>query len=132
MKTPIDKKTEYHGGWYQIARLHDIKAALGECTVGNETSMERNELVTSWKRTFGLLKAFYKEIRPKLSKEEQGKHDEKMKLHYMDMKSSLRQGERISLGFLDNFDEWEMELRDLEEQYGYSMPDVDPNKAMEA
>jgi hypothetical protein len=119
------KKAKFHGAFFYTERLHHIKAALDQITV-----LRREENSTKvWYQNYYLLMSLFKEIYPKMEAGE-GKEREKHKEAAGEVKKQLdaavkefNKNGRVSDGFFDAFDEWEMELRSVIQDKGLEMPD---------
>ena len=123
--TDIDlvKKTIFHGGWHYLERLNEIFKSLDWASL----SREGNENpIDGWRNNYLLLNVLFKEVYPKIhptirAELVQQKKDLRKSLNIAIY--NLKQGKKVSLDFFEDFDDFEMMLRQIIEDKGLLMPD---------
>ena len=117
-----------------MERIHEVLKSLDWLSITREN--KSGNMVDVWRKNFLLLNVLFKEVSPKT-------HPTKKKA-LKDHKKKLRQllnvaiynalkGRKVDISFLDEFDEFELELRQVIEDKGLLMPDKGTwEEAMEA
>ena len=123
-KAPEEEQSERNSAALTIHRIHKVKVGLISATV-------TNDIEEQWK----WLKAYFKElvaIFDDKDDEAQKKRFKEARVAYNMYLEAKRQGKKsIPLSVIDNIDDWEIELKNLEQKYGMSMPKkADPRYAM--
>lgn len=130
-KSP-EKKALFHGGFFYLERINELLKALDIVTMTRYTDPEQIKL---WSQNYSLLNALFKEIYPKMSKEEKEEHIEaatEVKKQWDDAAACYKSGRETSTKFLAYFDVWELNLRDITERKGLNMPNkLDMSEATE-
>jgi hypothetical protein len=126
-----DHKSKYHGSFFYIERLHLICQALNDCTIDrnyNSPSMIRE----GWKRHLEILFTFFKELSPRMLKEDFNEHiktyNELENLYYDYIKD-----EKITRArdLYPKLDEWEILLRRFQADSGMLMQENESSEGAE-
>jgi len=119
-----EEKTEFNSAIATLKRIDEIKKGLIIATVNQNYDMK-----------FKYLKAFFLELiqimDEKDDKAQQGRFKEVRK-NYNTYRDAIRTGKKmIPVSIVDSFDDWEIELKNLEQKYNMGMPkQSDPRFAM--
>lgn len=110
-------QSEFNSGLASLQRLHEIKKWIDFATIRNNPH-----------QLFNHLKAFYKELNPILSQDKKGQHKSERELQ-KDMLEKCEKGFKDLLNneieveaYIQLLDDWELQLRDLEQAHGLNMP----------
>ena len=129
------KQSVWHGGQAFLERIDEIQQSLDVITVKREVETNKAALLKLWLQNYSLLNAFFKEIYPKMNKEERESHKvaQKVVKNYVDKaKHDLLTGNKIDLSFIEMMDRWERKLKVICEVRGLTLPDkADMREAME-
>lgn len=110
-----NEKSEFNSGLSIVYRLDAIAKQLALARVDED-----------WFRLFKWLKNFYFELRPHFNQKEKVDHDAKfeyIKGRYIVLHREISKGKCfVWSSELDDFDYWEMELRDLQDAHNLGMP----------
>jgi len=110
-----EDKTEFNSAIATLKRIDEIKKGLIIATVNQNYDAQ-----------FRYLKAFFKELVSIMDKEDDKKQQERFKAvrkNYNTYKEAIRTGKKtISVSIVDSFDDWEIELKEIEQKYGMNMP----------
>ena len=126
MKTSAadEEKSEFNSAIATLKRIDDIKKALIMATMSDNVELK-------WKA----LKAFYGELISIMDNEDDKLQRDRMKEvrksfnKYMEDKWSG--AETIPMSVIDNIDDWEYELKNIEQKYGMNIPKAaDPRYAL--
>jgi len=121
---PDEEQTEFNSAIATLKRIDEIKKGLIVATVSE-----------NYEYQFRYLKALFKELISIMDKEDDKAQQERFKevrKNYYAYRECIRQGKKqIPAMIIDSFDDWEIELKELEQQYGMNMPKkADPRYAM--
>lgn len=122
MEKAEDKKAVFHGGFFYLERINEILKALDHVTTVRHIGPNYETL---WRQNYSLLISLFKEIYPKMNKDERTEHLEASKVVKEQFNSAMqnyKNGNSFSTIFLDYFDLWEINLRDITEMRGLNMP----------
>lgn len=110
--------SDFNSALATIIRIDEIKKHITVATVKKNYEMH-----------FLLLKAYWKELHPMLSREKKGKDKEtersKQKANYLrcrEVYNKITQKKEVSQAEYDLLDDWELELRELEQAHKLNMP----------
>ncbi|KKM04548.1 hypothetical protein LCGC14_1763100 [marine sediment metagenome] len=109
------EQSEFNAAIATLMRIDKIKKAMAHATISNNYEMK-----------FMILKSYYFELVGILKDEDEKEQNKKLKAitdNYFKYLVVLKKDKRfVSRGLVESFDEWEMELRNLEQKYGMNLP----------
>lgn len=112
---PEEEQSEFNSAIATLKRIDIIKKGLIESTVSENHEMQ-----------FKYLKAYFKELVSIMNKKDdmtQRKRFHEVRKNYYTFKDAIRTGKKSIPGsIIDSFDDWEIELKEMEQQYGMNMP----------
>jgi len=117
MEEQISEKyqSEFNSGIAKLMRIDKIKQGLIIATINNDYGLQ-----------FRCLKAYYKELISVMKDEDDNKQRDKFKdvrKNYNEYRKALTNGKKsIPMNIIDAFEDWEVELRNLDQKYGMDMP----------
>jgi len=119
-----EDKTEFNSAIATLKRIDEIKKGLIIATVNQNYDMK-----------FKYLKALFLELIQVMNDTDDKKQQDKFKevrKNYNTYKEAIRMGKKtIKVSIIDSFDDWEIELKNLEQKYNMGMPkQSDPRFAM--
>jgi len=108
-------QSEFNAGIATLMRIDAIKRGLNTATIMNDPQSK-----------FRFLKAYFLEMIGILTDEDDEKQKERYKEIFMNYrefeKAQLLGKKQVPLSLIHSFDEWEFELRNLEQSYGLNLP----------
>lgn len=128
----VQKSAAYHGGFQYLDRLHDILQELNKtrvCDPYYPPPVIKGVSIFQFEKRLALLNDLFAELYPKMSKDDKQNHFEFKKLVQqkfdLEMKKVNMNSKTISFNteFIDYFDGWELELRDIIEKNDLLMPE---------
>jgi len=119
-----EDQTEFNSAIATLRRIDEIKKGLIVSTINQDYDMK-----------FRYLKALFLELVSIMSEKDdkfQQQRFKQVRTNYNAYKNALRTGkESISVSVIDSFDDWEIELKEMEQKYGMNMPKKsDPRYAL--
>jgi len=119
-----EQQSEFNSGIAKLMRLDNIKKGLIIATINNDYDLQ-----------FRCLKAYYKELIPVMNDTDDDAQREmfkKVRKSYNKYREAIRKGKKsINMDIIDVIEDWEVELRNLDQKYGMDMPKkADPRYAM--
>jgi len=123
-KVGEEQQTEFNSAIATLRRIDEIKKGLINSTVSQDYDMK-----------FKYLKALFLELVSIMDSKDDKKQQERFKQvrdNYNKYREAIRLGRQtISVSIIDSFDDWEIELKEMEQKYGMNMPKKsDPRYAM--
>ncbi|MFC1704714.1 hypothetical protein ACFLZ6_00110 [Nanoarchaeota archaeon] len=119
-----EKKSLFHGGFAYLERIDGILRALDEIAISNGTCSTLS--IRQYIAWHGLLKSLFKELYPKMGKQEREEHlammEEVTKGVSILEEASRRKQTRVPKTIIDSFYFWELSLRDVVGKKGLLMP----------
>lgn len=119
-----EKQTEFNSAIATLRRIDEIKKGLIVSTVEQKYDLK-----------FRFLKALFLELVSIMDSKDDKAQQERFKQvrkNYNELTEARRIGKKsISVDIIDSFDDWEIELKEMEQKYGMNMPKKsDPRFAM--
>ncbi|MAF36865.1 hypothetical protein CL622_07140 [archaeon] len=124
-KSDEGKQTQFNMGIADLERINAVLEGLDRVTVLRDTEENQKMVIVRWKENFALLKALFKELSSAMSKEDLIKHHSALQFCKGEFNYILNNvnHRKVTVGFLEYFDDWEMELRRFAKDAGFIMPD---------
>ena len=119
-----EEQSEFNSAIATLRRIDEIKKGLIVSTVESNYDAQ-----------FRYLKALFKELVSFMDEKDDKAQQERFKevrKNYNTFKELIRLGKKkIPVALIDSFDDWEIELKEIEQKYGMNMPKrADPHFAL--
>ena len=110
-----EEQSEFNSAIATLRRIDEIKKGLIVSTVESNYDMQ-----------FRYLKALFKELVSFMDEKDDKFQQQRFKdvrKNYNEFKDLIRRGKKmIPVSIIDSFDDWEIELKEIEQKYGMNMP----------
>jgi len=119
-----DQQSEFNSAFATLRRINWAKSNLNLATVNDDYQLK-----------FKFLKVYFFELTNIMNNKDDTAQKirlEEIKKNYRKLMEAKMKGDKtISKSIIDSFDDWEIELRNIEQRYGMNMPrKPDPRYAM--